>query len=270
VSDRSAIEWTDASWNPIRARNRATGRLGWHCVHKSDGCRNCYAESFNLRLGTKLPYKPGHVPEDVEILLDPDMLLLPLKWKRPRRIFVGSMTDLFADFVTDEMLDRVFAVMALASQHSFQLLTKRPDRMRAYLAAAHRDVAWVLAALEVVDGYADSQQSIIAAGFPLPNVWLGTSVEDQAAADERREDFRAVPAAVKFVSYEPALEPVDWSGWEFVQQIISGGESGPRARPSHPDWHRDTRDFCAAHGIAFFFKQWVNGGLRGRSRLAPW
>ena len=92
--------------------------------------------------------------------------------------------------------------------------------------------------------------------WPLSNLWLGVSVENQAAADERREQLERCPAAVKYVSYEPALGPVDWTGWEFVSQIISGGESGPGARPSHPDWHRATRDFCQKHGIAYFFKAW--------------
>jgi protein gp37 len=266
MADNTKIEWTDATWNPVRARAIATGRTGWHCVHKSEGCRNCYAEQLNkVRFGTGFPYKPGHLGKDVELFLDEKILLQPLRWRRPRRIFVCSMTDLFADFVPDEWIDRMFAVMALAPQHTFQVLTKRPDRMRAYFArydAAHdhncadmvADAVASLLGREGAKGGARTEGHDF--DWPLANVWLGVSVEDQAAADERREDFQATPAAVKFVSYEPALGPVDWTGWDFVQQIISGGESGRFARPTHPNWHRHTRDFCAPRGIAFFFKQW--------------
>jgi protein gp37 len=115
MGDRSNIEWTDASWTPIRARNLATGKIGWHCEHATTGCEFYYAEGMNKRLGTGLPFKPGH-RADIEIFLDDEMLLAPLRWKKPRRIFVCSMTDAFADFVTDEWLDKIFAVMALCPQ----------------------------------------------------------------------------------------------------------------------------------------------------------
>src|SRR5579863_1317613 len=114
MADHSKIEWTDATWNPLRARD-ATGKIGWHCEKVSEACHFCYAEGFNKRLGTGLEYKPGH-RDALEIFLDEKMLTTPLRWKKPRMIFVCSMTDLFADFVTDEMIDRVFAVMALAPQ----------------------------------------------------------------------------------------------------------------------------------------------------------
>src|SRR5258708_16196189 len=126
MADRSAIEWTDATWTPIRAR---TDNVGWHCEHVSEGCRNCYAEGINRRLGTGLSFKPALKPA---LFLDEKMLLAPLKWKKPRTIFVCSMTDLFADFVRDEWIDRMFAVMALCPQHRFQVLTKRAQRMREY------------------------------------------------------------------------------------------------------------------------------------------
>lgn len=140
MAERSKIEWTDASWNPIQAHRTFEpagryGKLGWHCEHVSEACCNCYAKGFNKRLGTELDYKPGHrlSPEpDTEIFLDEKMLLAPLRWKRPRKIFVCSMTDLFGDWVEDEWLDRIFAVMALCPQHTFQLLTKRQARMRKY------------------------------------------------------------------------------------------------------------------------------------------
>ena len=294
----SAIEWTGETLNPVRARLRSDPtRVGWHCEHASPGCLHCYAESRNVsgrcNLGTRLPYKPGH-RKDVEIFLDEKVLLRPLKWRKPRTIFWGSMTDLFAGFVTDAMLDRMFAVMALTPHHTHQVLTKRADRMRAYFADSSivRRVCTIAASLRY-EGAPDPDrfpkrfnavmqpsQKLVAwtapggcadahfrrsepgraypswVQWPLPNVWLGVSVEDQQRAEERREDFRETPAGVKFVSYEPALGPVDWTGWEFVQQIISGGESGPKARPHHPDWHRATRDFCASRGIAYFFKQW--------------
>jgi protein gp37 len=145
MSDRSAIEWTDASWNPIRASVATPNgiKIGWHCEHASEGCRNCYAEAFNRRLGTGFDYKPGHLVRpgphhgdlprgDVSVFLDETMLLRPLKWKKPRKIFVCSMTDLFGRFVTDEMIVRMFAVMALCPQHQFQVLTKRGERMRTW------------------------------------------------------------------------------------------------------------------------------------------
>ena len=133
MGDHSKIEWTDASWNAIRARNKATGKVGWHCEHASPGCVHCYSESFNRdRLGTRLAFKPGH-RDDVEIFLDEAMLLQPLRWRRPRKIFVCSMTDLFGEFVPDAMIDRVFAVMALAPQHTFLVLTKRSARLREYM-----------------------------------------------------------------------------------------------------------------------------------------
>src|ERR1043166_3823667 len=129
MAANSKIEWTDASWTPIRARNLKTGKIGWHCEHVTSGCEFCYAENMNKRLGTGLSFKPGH-RKDIQIFLDETMLLAPLRWKKPRMIFVCSMTDAFADFVKDEWLDKMFAVMALCPQHTFQVLTKRPERMR--------------------------------------------------------------------------------------------------------------------------------------------
>ncbi|HYI27586.1 MAG TPA: phage Gp37/Gp68 family protein [Bradyrhizobium sp.] len=271
MSDRTSIEWADATWNPIRARyleiqNDGSGkeRIGWHCSHVSEGCRHCYAERLNTRLGTGRDYKPGVLFRDdrvmyangkVKLYLDEKMLTQPLRWKRPRAIFVGSMTDLFADFVPDEWIDQIFAVMALAPQHRFMVLTKRPERMREYLLETWQ---------------------------PLPNVWLGTSVEDQATADARIPKLLATPAAKRFLSAEPLLGPVDLrylqpldppveidavNGTHGVLRphggrspaldwVIAGGESGPKARPMHPDWARALRDQCAAAGVPFLFKQW--------------
>ena len=167
-----------------------------------------------------------------EIRFNEQWLDQPLRWKRPRRIFVCAHSDLFAEGVTDVMIDRVFAVMSRCPQHLFQVLTKRPSRMAEYL----------------------EDPSI----WPLPHAWLGTSIEDQRRADERRTPMRRLADAewLTWVSYEPAIGPVDWTGWQHINWMVSGGESGPKARPSHPDWHRRTRDWCADMGIPYHFKQW--------------
>ena len=278
MSANSKIEWTDASWNPIRARNLKTGKIGWHCEHASEGCRNCYAETMNRRLGTGLDFKPGHRP-DIEIFLDEKMLLEPLRWKKPRMIFVGSMTDLFADFVKDEWIDRVFAVMALCPQHTFQVLTKRAERMRAYCTTIDVAARIVLASPSIPQ--VGREVMIFNAIWPLPNVWLGVSAEDQARADERIPLLLQMPAARRFVSLEPLLGPIDlaqlgdhtmtinaFTGEAShllgmrdrtagaLDWVIVGGESGPHARPMHPDWARSLRDQCATAGVPFFFKQW--------------
>lgn len=343
MSDNTSIEWANAglprgaSWNPIRARhweiqNDGGGkeRIGWHCTHASEGCRNCYAEGMNKRLGTGLPYKPGH-EKDIEIFLDEKTLLQPLKWRDPRGIFVCSMSDAFGPFVTDAMLDRMFAVAALCPQHRFLWLTKRPERMRQYLDNSDRrreisieehrsrigkDHLPIQAdrypALTYSHGEARYQtKSIFEAApseyssmpriqllgcipaLPLPNCWMGTSVEDQATADARIPHLLATPAAVRFCSYEPALAPVDFTrinhsgivvtdalrgthgntkdeivadGQPRLGLVIAGGESGPHARPAHPQWFRDVRDQCTAAGVSYFHKQ--NGEFVSVSEVA--
>jgi len=298
MGDNTGIEWTDASWTPIRARNRATGKVGWHCTHASEGCRHCYAESRNGWIGTGLPFKPGH-EKDVEIFLDEAMLLQPLRWKRPRMIFVCSMTDLFADFVPDDWIDKIFAIMALAPQHTFQVLTKRSKRMQEYMAGegisggrSSMILVELMGSIAEAEDSFDLQQRIeerlkpppLADRWPLPNVWLGVSTEDQARANERIPDLLATPAAVRFVSAEPLLGPINlelaqcncpspadairtrhllscpadrrpYRRWS-LDWVIAGGESGPHARPMHPDWARIIRNQCAAAGVPFFFKQW--------------
>lgn len=294
MGERTGIEWTGSTWTPIRARHRQSGKLGWHCVHLSPGCRHCYAESLNGRLGTGLPFKPGHAA-DIEIILDEAMLLKPLRWKKPRAIFVCSMTDLFADFVPDEMIDRVFAAMALAPQHTFQVLTKRAARMRAYLSDQFARERIAMAAIDIVNAHSElkltSQKWFertdgvdhLVMPWPLRNIWAGVSAEDQSRADERIPELLATPAAVRFVSAEPLLGPIDFttinhghdttdalSGehvWGPITNarkppgpkldwIIVGGESGLKARAMHPAWVRSIRDQCAGAGTAFFFKQW--------------
>jgi protein gp37 len=284
MADKSAIEWTDASWTPIRARNLKTGKLGWHCEHATTGCEFCYSEGFNKRLGTGLQYKPGH-RKDIEIFLDEDMLKAPLRWKKPRMIFVCSMTDAFGDFVKDEWLDKMFAVMALCPQHTFQVLTKRAEGMRDYLTSknvatriAHHSillagpredrviserVLWSIGLREkpVPNGFVN---------WPLPNLWLGVSCERQQEADERIPFLLQMPAAVRFVSAEPLLGAIDLLGNHWLTQfipaegepfparldwVIVGGESGHNARPFHIDWAESIVAQCAYRGVACFVKQ---------------
>ncbi|HWY14392.1 MAG TPA: phage Gp37/Gp68 family protein [Rhizomicrobium sp.] len=307
----TGIEWTDATWTPIRAARTGLsgrpigpgGKIGWHCEHVSEGCRNCYAETLNKRLGTGLDFKPGH-RGDIKIFLDEKMLLAPLRWRKPKRIFVCSMTDLFADFVTDDYIAMVMAFVAAAYWHTFQILTKRPERMRALFSDEQfwhavdeellciDDEAERLRLYDPLERRTDDWRAMcpdVLSGKPLANVWAGTSCEDQATAGERIPHLLATPAAVRFLSCEPLLGAIDltWScnGFYFldslrglkmhdapegvrsatekcphVDWVICGGESGPNARPMHPDWARSLRDQCAAAGVTFFFKQWGDPG----------
>jgi protein gp37 len=284
MADKTTIEWTDATWNPVRG-----------CTRVSEGCRNCYAEVMAARFSD--PGQWGHgLAQRVtlpgggidhrwtgRVELVPAMLDAPLRWRKPRRIFVNSTSDLFHGSLPDDAIDQVFAVMALAPHHTFQVLTKRPERARAYLSdPARRRSAATFAALRHATG-AYTIREDCSLLWPLPNVWLGTSVEDQATADTRIPHLLATPAAVRFISAEPLLGPVDltrldpkifaatanaltgrWR-WEdgpsrqeapALDWVICGGESGPGARPMHPDWARSLRDQCQAAGVAFFFKQW--------------
>jgi protein gp37 len=178
----------------------------------------------------------------------------PLRWKKPRLIFVNSTADTFHDGVTDEQLDQIFAVMALCPHHTFQVLTKRPERAAEYLRKLSEIlVEWRVKRLDYYPPVA----------WPLPNVWIGTSISDQASADAMLTHLRNVPAAVRFVSYEPALGAIspDLTG---IHWVICGGESGHGARPMHPDWARSLRDQCNAAGVAFFFKQWGEFGPQER------
>lgn len=281
MGETTGIEWTEATWNPV---------VG--CSIVSPGCHHCYAASMAKRLramaladtangnnpGRKLHYvdavdTDGRWTGKLNLVLE--ALGDPLGWKRPRKVFVNSMSDLFHDGVPEEHIDRVFAVMALTC-HTYQVLTKRPERMVAYYRSLSKRVhewcpdaeteEYLITALHDMDDLEKRLQESCARwlntynarnrGWPLPNVMIGVSVEDQRRAEERRDAFLSVPAAIRFVSYEPALGPVDWTGWESVDWIISGGESGQQARPSHPEWHRSTREFCQKNEIAYFFKQW--------------
>jgi protein gp37 len=293
MGDKTGIEWTDATWTPIRARERVGGLLGWHCEHRSEACRNCYAEAINLRLGTKLPFKPGHLIDgNIELFLDERLLTQPLRWARRRDIFVCSMTDLFGRFVRRAMIVKVFAIMALAEHHRFQVLTKRPQRA-AQLLNDPRFVAEVEKAMKELLPAKWRQFTLSdIGGWPLRNVMLGTSAGGQRELQENLPSLLNAPAAERFLSYEPALGPIDptdiayegsFNGgnrfdalrgsywWTHngrriytggftrplkLDQVIAGGESGRKARPPHPDWFRAVREQCRAAGVPFFFKQW--------------
>lgn len=251
MSRNSSIEWCDDTWNPVSG-----------CTKVSAGCDNCYAETFAERWrGTS-----GHYFEHgFDVQLRPDKLTLPLRWRKPRRIFVNSMSDLFHDSVPDEYIAKVFAVMAAAPQHTFQVLTKRHARMRSLLSSKEFEAAVFLAHDEgCFDGYFGYSK------LPLPNVWLGISAENQQWADIRIPELLDTPAAVRWVSAEPLLGPIDldncggyqavtpkpFPGLTYLKWVVVGGESGPKARPMHPDWARSLRDQCQEAGVPFLFKQW--------------
>jgi len=267
MADKTAIEWTDATWNPISG-----------CSKVSPGCAYCYAERVSARFGrTALPWIPANA--EANVVLHPDRLDQPLRWRRPRRIFVNSMSDLFHELVPDAFIARVFAVMAAARDHTFQVLTKRPERMRDLLASEDFEVAvdCALAALAEERGWVCLSELD---AWPLPNVWLGVSAENQHWADQRIPLLLDTPAAVRFVSAEPLLGPLDlvpyleptfaaddWRsrrpGSCALDWVIVGGESGGPlqrrlVRSSGRDlgWVRSIRDQCEAFGVAHLFKQW--------------
>jgi len=303
VSNRSQIEWTDTTWNPVRG-----------CARVSEGCRNCYAERVAARFaGDSLPYAglihPTTRGWNGKVALVPESLAMPWRMTRGRRIFVNSMSDLFHPAVPFEFIAAVFFVMAHTTRHTYQILTKRPERALEFF-------RWVAAGEGVFPGdrisdVAMANPAIKALGweptngkrggydncgpaYPFENVWLGVSVEDQAAADERIPLLLQCPASVRWVSAEPLLGPVDltrvhgvphcapfdsltpkpngyvrcvthaagycmsdcaWR-WPGLDWVVVGGESGRDARPMHPDWARTLRDQCAAAGVPFLFKQW--------------
>lgn len=283
MADKTHIEWTDSTWNVI------TG-----CTLVSDGCKHCYAATL---AATRLKHHPsreglarlnaaGEAKFTGEVRFNEQWVDQPLRWRKPRMIFVCAHGDLFHESVPDEWIDRVFAVMALAPQHTFQVLTKRADRMRAYLSSHDVGQRWAERTDEIPGSRVIFPETAISwSKDGLPNVWLGVSVENQEAADKRIPDLLRTPAAVRFVSAEPLLGPVDFlvtdqKGHDIsalrglavdptnpdgpddfyrtnkVDWVIVGGESGKRARPMHPEWVRSLRDQCVAAGTSFFFKQW--------------
>lgn len=222
MSEQSSIEWTDSTWNPVRG-----------CTKVSPGCAHCYAETFAERFRGV----PGHPYEQgFDLRLVPEKLEEPLRWRRPRMIFVNSMSDLFHRDVPDEYVIRVARVMEAAPWHVFQVLTKRADRLRDLLAGK---LAFVAA---------------------QPHVWWGVSVENRKQGLPRLAALQAAPARVRFLSVEPLLEDVGHLDLHGISWVIVGGESGPGARPLHVEWVRKIRDECLAARVPFFFKQW--GGVR--------
>jgi len=220
MADNSAIEWTEATWNPV------TG-----CSQVSPGCAHCYAKTFAERWRGV----PGHPYEQgFELRLWPQRLDQPLRWGRPRMIFVNSMSDLFHEDIPFEYLEAVFEVMGQADRHTFQILTKRHER----LAELAPSLTW------------------------HPNIWIGVSVENRRFT-HRVDCLREVNAAVRFISAEPLLGSLDNLDLSGVNWLIAGGESGPKHRPMRVEWARELRDRCVAKDVAFFFKQW--GGHRPKS-----
>ena len=270
MSDHTKIEWADATVNAVNG-----------CSVVSPGCSNCYAmrlagtrmKNHPTRAGLTNNSKAGPVWNG-EVRLHEPALLQPLRWKRPRRIFWNAHGDLFHPSVPDAWIDRVFAVCALTPQHTHMILTKRSARMREYFSVRQRPTSEALydllhgAMMSIVE---KTMQRAIDAAYPLSNVWLGVSVEDQTRADERIPDLLATPGAKRFISAEPLLGPVDIQaaggdpaeryfdphhGSASIGWVIVGGESGPSARPMHPDWARSLRDQCAEACVPFHFKQW--------------
>lgn len=249
MAQDSKIEWTDATWNPT---------VG--CSVISAGCTNCYAMKMAGRLemmgspiyaGHTIKTKAGFVWNGRVEASNWGQVLRPLSWKRPRRIFVNSMSDLFHENLPVHVIDQVFAVMAMCPQHTFQILTKRHTTMRDYCQPYDRRRADSLGEKVLDLGY---DQPLELLRWPLPNVCLGVSVEDQNAADYRIPALLETPAAVRFLSCEPLLGPVDL-GDAKLDWVIVGGESGPGRRPIDLAWMRSLRDQCAAGGIPFFGKQ---------------
>lgn len=293
MSTATGIEWTDMTWNPV---------VG--CSRVSAGCDHCYAIRQVHRMGSNpnakvkaanaelTRYKERGLDWSGQVRVLPDRLELPLKLRKPQRIFVNSLSDLFHEQVPDEFIDQVFAVMALCPQHTFQVLTKRPERMLRYC-LSRTDMVGPAFNLLVSLGHLSLSDSAVGVGFsatqwPLPNCWFGISVEDQDTADERIPLLLQTPAEVRFLSCEPLLSALalkrEWFYRNNERQcrnrdlalhhkihlcpecgprtgcgldwVIVGGESGPGARPMPPDWVRSIRDQCQAAGVPFFFKQW--------------
>ncbi len=318
----TSIEWTDRSVNPIRARNLATGAVGHFCELASPGCAHCYARAWNLRvrpspsggpsLGTGIDYLPKH-RDEVEVFLDETKIEEVLRRRKPTKFFWCDMTDMFGEFVPDEFIALCFGAMAVARHHTHQVLTKRAARMRELLSS---DEFW-----EMVNAYSfefatdlidpcerrtDDARAMTPEGSPekpLPNVWLGVSVEDQKRADERIHDLLGTPAAVRFLSVEPLLGPVELESYLYrgphvtcprclyatnraeafcpndgsplvpdfgVDWVIVGGESGPKARPCEVSWVRFIVRECREAAVPVFVKQLGKNAIVPAARLRHW
>lgn len=276
MADNTAIEWAEATWSPV------TG-----CTRISDGCLRCYIDRTPPFRMTGRRFDTPSIGATTGIRLHPDRLGVPIRWRKPRRIFVCSLADLFHHEVPEQFIAEVFAVISIAGQHTFQVLTKRHARLRALLNSPRFWTA--VNAARTARGYAPLATN------PTPvlsNAWIGVSAENQQWADIRIPALLATPAAVRWLSMEPLLGPVDlhahddghhhwlpdfgpeyddgsgepvcqnhglsrcWQGCAYIGWVVVGGESGPGARPMHPDWARSLRDQCTDAGVPFFFKQW--------------
>lgn len=254
---KTGISWTDATWNPVMG-----------CSRVSEGCRNCYAEGIAYRFGKGKPtvysgltvLANGHSQWTGKIV-ETRKLLEPLSWKKPKRVFVNSMSDLFHENLSDDKIDSIFAVMALCGRHRFQILTKRPERMLDYMWTRSKSANYWKKA--VPEGYTlEDFAGIKMLPFPLPNVWLGVSVE-LAKHKDRIDRLRDTPAVMRFLSLEPLLGNLGTLDLRGIGWVIVGGESGPHARPMPSAWADDIREQCEAAGVPFFFKQqgeWVDAG----------
>lgn len=276
------IEWTDETWNPV------TG-----CTKVSDGCKHCYAERTWKRLSAN-PATAYYGRKFTDVQCHPEKLDQPLRWTKPRRIFVNSMSDLFHEDVPFEFIASVFAIMGVTTRHTYQILTKRPERMLEFFKWAHEEFAPDDFAADdrIFDHWPKhvpwERYDSCGPRYPYENVWLGVSVENQQTADERIPLLLQTPAAVRWLSIEPMLGVIDLTnivspelrpthpydpivsydvltghmkgpddiGLPKLDWIVLGGESGPKARPMHPEWVRSVRDQCQAAEVPFFFKQW--------------
>jgi protein gp37 len=303
MANETAIGWTDFSSNPIKYRDRETGKPAWACVKKSDGCTHCYSEALALRWNRGRAFSRPNIDKVAPYLDEKEMRRLATDPKLAgKRVFIGDMTDIFGSWIPDDFLDHLFAVFAWRQDVTFQLLTKRPQRMEAWFREAfqfRRDdggIGWHGRQERIFDrmqdspyieidprndAYWKSDGSYRWPGWPLPNVWLGTSVEDQRAADERIPHLLATPAAMRFLSCEPLLGPVDLralhpDGVTFtvdsltgrgrhllgftgqtdaVHWVICGGESGPNHRAMDPAWLTSLVEQCRGAGVATYVKQ---------------
>lgn len=269
MAGKSNIEWTGHTWNPIAG-----------CSVLSPGCTNCYAMKMAQRLaamgqelyrGTTKPTKAGPVWTGVMRQASREVLLTPIKRKKPTTYFVNSMSDLFHENVPDEWIEQIFAVMALSGQHTFQVLTKRADRMRETVVRLGKSIE-TLERHAREFGWTLKFEGTGLVPWPLRNVWLGVSTEDQRRADERIPQLLQAPAAVRFISAEPLIGPLDISDYlvetactnwpDYLDWVIVGGESGPGARVMNPEWAEALRDQCKAGRTSFFMKQmWRKGPI---------
>lgn len=265
MSDKSGIAWTDATWNV------ATG-----CTKVSPGCKFCYAKhrAWPRLSAMKTGVYAGRKFEDVRV--HPERLDQPLRWTKPRRIFVNSMSDLFHEDIPFGFIAAVFGVMAAADKHTFQVLTKRPERMRDFMLGGATNayaVGWCKRfAYQMIGGEMGKrlEDRSIDPMWPPKNVWLGVSVENQETANERIPLLVDTPAAVRWLSCEPLLGPIDLCHRNLLDWVVVGGESGPKARPMEEAWALDLREQCRSYDVPFFIKQGSQANWPDWKDMSKW